>query len=343
MTDSSVICKQYKPDRLTILPRRALDPPAPLQGPLGRRVPPWQWLQSADGQGSVPGGMVCIMCFNSSLQTGLQISGRSSLSRKKANQLWGRLPDFLTWFSVKIFPSVPIWRPLWQTCKSSARSSRMDRSRAFASKDSPSCSQSRTYLKQQNTLSRPKTDLVNQVSASQSPEWDPRTCRTEGCVSSGFLQCAQGEATNLLIDNNAIKLTTATAPKESCCCLFSFWHWWKRGSPVKNKITWALDRWTHISMLRPAWTRSICWGTLRRRWRLTGTSLSLRCCFSRAISKDISLTGRKRNNDVEASLRINEPHSLRPHDWHAWLPRGGLNVLNSCSGRFNTSSIFTVT
>ena len=80
MTDSSVSSKEYKPDRLTILPRRALDPPAPLQRPLGRRVPPRQWLQSADGQGSVPGEMVYIMCFNSSLQTGLQISRRSSFS-----------------------------------------------------------------------------------------------------------------------------------------------------------------------------------------------------------------------------------------------------------------------
>ena len=69
MTDSSVSSKEYKPDRLTILPRRALDPPAPLQRPLGRRVPPRQWLQSADGQGSVPGGIVYIMltrCTNRS-------------------------------------------------------------------------------------------------------------------------------------------------------------------------------------------------------------------------------------------------------------------------------------
>ena len=61
MTDSSVSCKHYKPDILAIFPRRALDPPAPLQRPLGRRVPPRQWLQSADGQGSLPGGMVYMM------------------------------------------------------------------------------------------------------------------------------------------------------------------------------------------------------------------------------------------------------------------------------------------
>ena len=154
MTDNSVSCKLLWHWHSWFSPRRALDPPAPLQRPLGCRVPPWQWLQSADGQGSLPGGMVYIMLtrckgvsrFKSSFQTGVQISRRSSLSRKKANQLWGRVPDFLTWFSVKIFPSVPISRPLWQTCKSCARSSRTDHLKAFASKDFPSCSQSRYDL-----------------------------------------------------------------------------------------------------------------------------------------------------------------------------------------------------
>ena len=59
MTDSSVSCKLFWHWHSQFPPRRALDPPAPLQRPLGRGVPPRQWLQSADGQGSVPGGMVC--------------------------------------------------------------------------------------------------------------------------------------------------------------------------------------------------------------------------------------------------------------------------------------------
>ena len=85
-----------------------------------------------------------------------------------------------------------------------------------------------------------------------------------------------------------------------------------------------LARWTPTSTQLPAWTRSTCWGTLRRLSRVTATFLSSRWwCISEKNTLFMFAAGGERNDDIETSFWVDEPHPLWPHHWHARLPCGG--------------------